>query len=168
MSMPAQSPGSSKQDYETPQEFLDACAKRFGALTIDLACRTDNAKAPRGYYFDQGCNSLVQPWARDIAEGVGWLNPEFGDIDAWAKKASGESEILTRGRILMLTPASIGTNWFADHVHRKAYVLGLSPRMIFRGMKPNPKTGKVDPYPKDLMLSVFGGDVTGFGVWRWK
>ncbi len=39
-------------------------------------------------------------------------------------------------------------------------VLGLSPRLTFEGTK--------DPYPKDLMLSVFGYGMNGFDTWRWK
>ena len=38
-------------------------------------------------------------------------------------------------------------------------VLGLSPRLTFEGTD--------DPYPKDLMLSVFGYGLSGFGTWRW-
>ena len=47
-------------------------------------------------------------------------------------------------------------------------VLGLSPRLTFDGMAPNPKTGRVDGYPKDLMLSVFGMGLNGFDCWRWR
>ena len=69
---------------------------------------------------------------------------------------------------VMLTPASIGTEWFAEHVNRKAMVLGLSPRITFDDTPPNPKTGKVEAYPKDLMLSVFGMGLNGFDTWQWK
>jgi len=61
--------------------------------------------------------------------------------------------------VLMLTPASIGSEWFQRYVHRKAMVLGLSPRLHF--------VGAADPYPKDCMLSCFGFGVTGFDIWRW-
>lgn len=160
MTMPAQNPGHSRQDYETPPDFLEAVEHRFGPITIDLACRTDNAKAPSGYYFDQDINSLEQPWACDIGSGVGFLNPPFGDIAPWAERCAIEGAKLKTGRIVMLTPASIGSNWFAEHVHGKAYVIGLSPRLVFIGAK--------DAYPKDLCVSVYGGGVRGFDVWRWR
>lgn len=57
-------------------------------------------------------------------------------------------------------PASIGSNWFAEHVHRRALVLGLNgPRLKFEGSP--------DPYPKDLMLVCYG-ESPGFDVWRWR
>lgn len=89
-----------------------------------------------------------------------WLNPEFNNIAVWAEKCAEEARFMRRGRILLLTPASIGTNWFRDHVEGKAMVEGLSPRLIFKGEK--------DPYPKDLMLSVYGQAHSGFGTWKWK
>jgi phage N-6-adenine-methyltransferase len=157
-----------KQDYETPDDFIAAVEARWGKLDVDLACRTDNCKAEHGYYFDEGVDSLQQPWAQQHPDQNLWLNPEFVDIGPWVAKCAAESRMLRRGRIFVLTPASIGTNWFLDHVFGHAQVIGLNPRMTFKGMKPNPKTGKVDPYPKDLMLSVFGQGHRGFDVWRWK
>ncbi len=85
-----------------------------------------------------------------------WLNPEFNHVAPWAKKSS-ESQ----AKILFLVPASIGSRWFAEYVNRKAYVLGLDPRLTFKGSK--------DPYPKDLMLCCFNFyGFTGFDTWRWK
>ncbi len=147
----------SKQDWGTPWEFIHAVQLRFGFLTCDLAARGDNAKAPQFYTPDS--DSLTAPWATDNPTGNLWLNPPFKDIEPWAKKCAEESA-QRAGLILMLTPASIGTDWFAKHVHRKAMVLGLSPRMTFEGAE--------DPYPKDLMLSVFGMGLNGFDCWRWK
>ena len=40
--MPAQKPGSSKQDYSTPRAFLDAVEKRFGRIKWDLAAHERN------------------------------------------------------------------------------------------------------------------------------
>jgi phage N-6-adenine-methyltransferase len=143
----------SKQDYETPAEFIAACVKRFGLITFDLAATAANAKAPR--HFDLEQDSLRQDWREK--SGTLWLNPPFADIRPWAAKCSG-----ARNRtdwILLLTPGSIGTDWFAEHVQGKAIVLGLSPRITF--------VGSDDPYPKDLILSCFGFGVHGFDTWRW-
>lgn len=155
---PVQKPGRSKQDYGTPMAFIHAVEDRFGSLRFDLACTSENCKAPAGYYFDEGVDSLKQEWAKDWTDGNLWLNPPFGDIAPWAAKCHAESQ-KRRGAIFLLTPASIGSNWFAEHVHRKARVLGLSPRMSFEGT--------TAPYPKDLMLSIFGLAFGGFDVWRW-
>jgi phage N-6-adenine-methyltransferase len=154
---PVQKPGRSKQDYGTPIEFIRACEERFGPFVCDLAASDENTKARAWYTRER--DSLAQPWHTDYPNGTLWLNPEFADIDPWAAKCALES---TRrfGLILLLTPASIGCNWFADHVKGKAIVLGVSPRLTFEGT--------TAPYPKDLMLSVFGYGLSGFDTWRWR
>lgn len=155
---PVQKPGRSKQDYGTPMAFIRAVEAKFGPLVHDLACTRENAKAPSGYYFPE-VDALTRNWAEDHPEGNLWLNPPFGDIGTWAAKCEREGMDRRYGGIFLLTPASIGSNWFAKHVHKKARVLGLSPRLMFEGTK--------DPYPKDLMLSIFGLAYAGFDVWRW-
>lgn len=150
--------GRSKQDHGTPREFLDAVEKRFGKICWDLAAHRENRVVNQ--YLGPGSviaeNSLAYDW--NLLNGVLWLNPEFANIEPWARMCS-----LNRFRhspLLMLTPASIGTDWFSDFVKDRAFVLGLSPRMTF--------VGSDDPYPKDLMLSVFYAGLSGFDTWRWK
>jgi phage N-6-adenine-methyltransferase len=154
--MPAQVPGKSKQDYETPREFIDAVEQRFGSIVHDLAASRGNVCA--GYYTEE-CDSLARDWSGVFPEGTLWLNPPFSNIAPWAAKCFEESK-KRHGLILMLTPAAIGTNWFSQHIAHKAYVLALSPRMAFGDQE--------DPYPKDLMLTVFGYGLSGFDTWRWK
>ena len=151
---PSMNKGKSKQDYGTPWEFIRTVEARFGTLTFDLAASAENAKAPQ--FFTEADDSLSQPWPLD---GVCWLNPPFANIADWAKKCAAVAPSHS-GLILFLTPASIGANWFADHVNHKAMVLGISPRLTFEGT--------TDPYPKDLMLSVYGFGMSGFDTWRWR
>lgn len=146
-----------RQDYATPADFIAAVANRFGPIVTDLAASLANTKAAK--FYDREVDSLSQPWAERDPFGNLWLNPEFRDIGPWARKCREESAHRD-GLIFLLTPASIGTEWFASHVHRSALVLGLSPRIAFEGC--------ADPYPKDLMLSVFGKATSGFDVWRWR
>lgn len=155
---PTQKPrGQSKQDYGTPWEFIEAVELRFGDITHDLAASSGNAKAET--WYGEAEDSLSLPWSLAHPHGNLWLNPPFANIAPWAEKCFQESAA-RGGLILFLTPASIGSNWFAEHVHRKAFVLGLAPRLTFEGTP--------DPYPKDLMLSVFGAGLNGFDTWRWK
>lgn len=147
--------GRSKQDYGTPIEFMRAVGLRFGWPAFDLACTRENAKAPVGYYHPED-DAFEHDWS--ILAGVLWLNPPFANIGPWARKCAVEGST-RRGLLLLLTPASIGTDWYANHVHRHAMVLGLSPRLTFEGT--------TDPYPKDLMLSVYGYGMSGFDTWRW-
>ena len=148
---------ASRQDYSTPHAFIAAVEARFGPLVCDLAASHANAKAPK--FYDETIGSLEQPWADNDPTGNLWINPPFRKIDPWAAKCAEESS-KRHGLILMLTPASIDTHWFARHVHRKAMVIGLSPRLVFDGEKHG--------YPKALMLSVFSRCSSGFDVWQWQ
>jgi phage N-6-adenine-methyltransferase len=151
MSEPIQKPARSRQDYPTPRAFIEAIERRFGKLTIDLAASPENAVCE--HYITAAQDSLKTEWPET---GLGWLNPPFGDIGPWAKKCSESASAAFR--IIMLTPASVGSNWFAEHVHQKAIVLGLSPRLSFDGK---------NSYPKDLMCAIYGLGASGFDVWRW-
>lgn len=165
MSVPKQKPGRSKQDYETPRIFLDALEKRFGKMDVDLAATRKNAKAPICLTLEE--DSLTYHWASSWPDENLFLNPPFADIEPWAAKCAEEGPKMIRGRIFLLTPASIGSDWFARNVYGQAMVLGLSPRIPFDGTPINPKTGRPDGYPKDLMISVFGAGMHGFDCWRW-
>ena len=163
--MPAQRPGQSEQDVETPSDFLRAVVRRFGPLTWDLAATVENRKAPFCYTPEQ--DSLVQHWHHERHRGNLWLNPPFGDIARWARKCAEESALVHADpertdrydwRVLLLVPASVSANWYAEHVHGRALVMPLRPRLTF--------VGQDDPFPKDLMLAAFG-ERPGFEPWRW-
>lgn len=62
-------------------------------------------------------------------------------------------------RVPMLSPAAVSTRWFAEHVHGKALVLALRPRIRF--------VGHEGDCPKDMMISLYGLRA-GFALWRWK
>jgi len=173
--MPRQKPGESKQDYGTPRVFLDAVEKRFGKIAFDLAAHKKNDVTRRGFYFGPGSmyaeDSLAQDWRR-APTGVLWLNPPFSHIKPWAKKCSESyppprwdlQGLSPKRKILFLVPASVGANWFWEYVQPYSLVIPLSPRLAFDGQPVNPVTGKIDPYPKDLMLCCYG---YGPGVERW-
>jgi DNA N-6-adenine-methyltransferase (Dam) len=181
MSEPAQKPGKSRQDFGTPRAFLDAVQLRFGRITLDLAAHERNHVCDRWFGPGGECvDSLQETWPES---GVLWLNPEFADIEPWARKCAAHitpnrrqlgsleehldeitGESLWRAArkfvILLLVPASIGSNWFACHVNGKAIVEGVQGRLSFDGKA---------PYPKDCMLCQFWPDGRhGFGVWDWR
>jgi DNA N-6-adenine-methyltransferase (Dam) len=157
----------SKQDYETPWDFIRAVEKRWGDLTLDLAATHESAKAPE--YFGPGQDSLTTPWP---TEGIAlrlWLNPPFAKIGPWAAKChawllgfagtwGNQRAAFFPHRLFLLVPASIGSAWFERYVWQTAMVYALAgPRLSFDG---------VGPFPKDLMLCVYG-ERPGFDVWRW-
>ena len=160
MTMPAQKPGTSRQDFATPAAFIEAVERRFGQLAWDLAAHAENSKCGLRYFGPgsaHGEDSLAVGWSSFLQIGTLWLNPPFGKIDPWAVKCAAEAP-KRHGLILMLTPASVGANWFAANVQGKAYVLALSPRLSFDGKA---------PFPKDCVLSVWGHGLRGFDTWRW-
>ena len=161
--------GQSRQDYETPTDFIEAVVKLFGKLEWDLAATAENKKAPQ--HFGPGSpwneNSLAMRWQFADTDyrptsPLCWLNPPFADIAPWAKACAFEQFHNPRFRGLLLTPASVGSRWFEAFVFKKARVLflgGTNYRLKFVGAK--------DPYPKDCMLSCFGYP-PGFEVWDWR
>jgi phage N-6-adenine-methyltransferase len=152
--------GGSRQDYATPADFMEAVIKRFGVIACDLAANESNTKAQIWYgpdaWMHSEMDSLKVDWHKQ--RGNLWLNPPFSNISPWAQKCADESA--KGARILFLTPASVGSNWFCQFVHQKANVLFLNKRIRFVGAK--------DDYPKDCILSCFGFGEVGYEVWRWK
>lgn len=155
MTTPAQKRGRSRQDYGTPANFLAAVVERFGPLDVDLAANENNAKAP--CFVPPEVDSLSIDWTPPEALKM-WLNPPFGRIAPWSEKCA-TTPLCEGARILLLVPASIGASWFSEHVHGRALVLALQPRLTFEG--------ETAPYPKDCILAVYG-EAPGFEVWRWK
>jgi phage N-6-adenine-methyltransferase len=154
--------GGSRQDYETPADFMAALVARFGQPDFDLAASHLNAKA--SHWYDSDTDSLAQSWEN---KGLCWLNPPFSNIGRWAEKCAHESHEFCRdgrlhagAKILFLVPASVGSNWFAEHVAGKALVLFLQGRLTFVGAK--------DPYPKDCILACYGFGKPGYEVWKWR
>ena len=150
--------GNSKQSVGTPREFIEAVEGRFGIIGFDMACSPDNCVCDHGFGpdWDNPVDSLDAEWT--FHNFNLWLNPPFANIQPWAAKCESIKDRL--GLTIMLVPASIGTNWYIDHVEGKSVVIGLSPRIKFIGHK--------HQYPKDLMLCVYGYGLHGHQTWRWK
>jgi phage N-6-adenine-methyltransferase len=157
MNMPLQKPGRSKQDYGTPRAFIAAVERRWGPLAFDLAASSENHKAPK--YFTEADNSLKQDWFK--LDGLLWLNPPFSNLEDWAEKCYQEQD--AGAKIIMLTPASVGSNWYAKHCFDAAHTVFIRPRLTFEGC--------TDPYPKDCMLTVWGfvDELPGHcSIWDWR
>jgi phage N-6-adenine-methyltransferase len=156
--MPLQKPGRSKQDYQTPPEFLKAVHKRLLTqyLWWDLAASAENSVGHAGY-FDEETNSLKQDWDQWADQSMWlWCNPPYSDIGPWVAKAAA-----SKAHIAMLVPASVGAKWWYDHVDGIAHVLFLKGRLTFP-----PET---KPYPKDCALLLYTPFVKGgYEVWNWR
>lgn len=158
--MPAQRPGTSEQAVRTPPEFLAAVERRFGKLTWDIAANAENSVAGENFFGPGSIYSedaLVANWP---VTGHCWLNPPYGMIKGigFARRCAVQA---ARGcAIVMLIPAAVATNWFADEVYGKALVIPIRPRLTFLGHK--------DPFPKDLMICAYNLGEPGFEPWDWR
>jgi phage N-6-adenine-methyltransferase len=149
----------SKQDWQTPDDFLSAVQERFGMLEFDLAA-ADGQEVLKLSHFTLKQDSLLQPWPAREGK-LCWLNPPFKNIAPWAAKCA--EHVGAEGAILMLTPASIGTEWYRIFAWNSALTIGVNPRITFKGC--------TTTYPKDLMLTCWGRRflaTPSFEVWRWK
>lgn len=156
--MPRQKPHRSTQVVATPWELIDYAEERWGKITWDLAATRKNCKVrfpgfekqvDRNARYGPGArheDALKMNWAKK--KGTLWLNPEFGQINVWAQKCA-ETQLRADSRILLLVPASVGSNWWADFVDQRSDVEFLRPRVKFVGHKQG--------YPKDLALCVYSG-----------
>lgn len=153
---PRQKPGRSKQDYETPQELIDAVEHRFGTIEHDLAASKRNSVADD--YFDLSSDALAETTSWELpGVKVAWLNPPFGRIAPWARKCA-EYRDLQRWTLLL---APLGAqDWACQHVWGKAFVLKLRGRVKF--------VGESQGFIKDLVLACYGFGLSGEAFWDWR
>lgn len=144
--------GHSRQDWCTPPAFLNAVLRLINASAFewDLAATSENRVAAK--FFPPEMDSLQQNWL--IIQDYAWLNPPFYRIEPWVKKAA-----QTDRDILVLVPASVGSQWWARWVHKVAAVYFIRPRLTFIGASA--------PYPKDCALLWYGHS-PGYWLWNWE
>jgi len=164
MTMPAQRPYQSKQDYATPKAFLDVAKTLLNIKTFNIDFAADETNAVHTDYFDEQTDALsvsAKDWAEYCQDGFGWLNPPYENIAPWAERCRDVKGL--GGNVLLLIPASVGSNWFKSYVHNQAWVLFLNGRLAFI---PDHPTWL---YPKDCILCVYGPDIaTRYDVWNWR
>lgn len=159
MSMPAQKPGKSKQDYQTPPEFLAAVKNRLRIRDFDVDVAASKENAVCEYYYDEASDGLAQSWQVPEPEsGWAWCNPPYSNIQPWVHKAHEEAR--NGVNIALLVPASVGANWWRECVEPFAYAAFLNGRITF--------VGADGPYPKDCALLLYTPwGFTGTEIWTW-
>lgn len=154
-----------KQDYETPNEFLDAVKMLLGiereGFSCDLACSKENKKA-NFMFVDYACDSLASDWSGVMANyllgtGWNWLNPPFNNIKPFVEKCV---DAKYNGiKIAVLTP--IETTEWAQLCFKHAEVRLLIGRITFM-----PETSC---FPKPCMLSLFDSSrAPNISLWDWR
>lgn len=157
------------QNYRTPPEFLAAVVRRFGPLVWDAACtRADCVGSAGGYAIDSGCDAMLQDWSELRDVGVVWCNPP------WARAGEFAARAATSGaQVLLLCQAAVDSNWYAAHVHGRALVLALNPRIPFLNPDGSPafvdRNGKPLGVNRPTMLAAYNFGQNGqFEPWKWK
>jgi len=147
---------SEKQDWATPQVFVDAVDLHLnvGGFDLDVCADSESTKAPAWYSEDS--DGLQQPWW-----GAVWCNPPYAEVEDWFNKAN--HEILRGGTwhlrrlegVVMLVPARTDTSWFHDVALKCAsQVILIKHRIYFEGGDPaNERGGALFP----SMLVVMDG-----------
>ena len=159
MSMPEQKPGSSRQDWQTPPEFLDAVRMRLLIDEFILDAAATDANTVSGRWLTPEIDGLSQPWSFDHDPGWTWCNPPYSNLELWTAKAVAEAK--QGANVAMLVPASVGANWWRDNVDPYAYKIFLNGRITF--------VGADAPYPKDCALLLYVPWVAkGWSTWSWR
>ena len=113
-----------KQTWKTPDSVFISLNSEFHFET-DLACDETNRLCPKGYTEKE--NSLTKTWV-----GVNWLNPPFGKVKLWVKKAYEESR-KEDTIIVMLIFSKTNTVWWHDYVMKAKEIRLIEGRPIFEG-----------------------------------
>ncbi len=166
MTMPAQTPSTSFQNYVTPPTLIKAVKTllNINSFAFDFAASAENTKSNHFWTAEQDSLSFTPTaWAEVCHSGWGWLNPPFKHLKPWAQAC--EQAYIQGAKIALLVPASVGANWYRDHVYPHTLTLALNGRVPFIPNKPTWL------YPKDLMLCLYGmpiGTLPDFRIWDWK
>jgi hypothetical protein len=100
-------------EWGTPPDLATDLGTTHG-ITVDVACRSTNAKYPIALAIDKGIDGLKFPWHEipSIQNGnAAFCNPPHSTIVQWITKVIDESD--EGVKTVMLIPASTGT----DHWH---------------------------------------------------
>lgn len=155
------------QDYRTPKALLDAIKRRFGRIDWDAACTRENAVTDAGYYFPE-IDALARDW-NELGTLLVFANPPWSDAGKFATKCAAR----TVGPTLLLVQAAVDSEWYARHVHGRALVLALRPRIPF--LAPDGKSpafvdarGKALGVNRPAMLACYSIGSVGFEPWDWR
>jgi site-specific DNA-methyltransferase (adenine-specific) len=103
---------SKSNEWETPQDFYDKLNNQF-KFTLDPCCTASSTKCSK-YYTSQD-DGLSQSWKDETV----FVNPPYGNIKAWVKKAYDES-INHNAIVVMLIPARTDTKYWHDYIMTEA------------------------------------------------
>ena len=148
---------SKSNEWETPQDFFDKLNKKF-KFTLDPCCTPATAKCDKYYTSEQ--DGLQQSWKNEIV----FVNPPYGTIGEWVKKAYEES-MDNGATVVMLIPSRTDTKYWHEYIMDASHIYFIKGRLKFRNKVIADYTGKNDlsPAPFPSVVVVFD-----MGRFKWR
>jgi len=140
---------SKSNEWETPLDFFNKLNRRF-KFTLD-PCSTDaNHKCPKHYTIEE--NGLSKSWQGETV----FVNPPYGDVGAWVKKAYEESTS-NGATVVMLIPSRTDTKYWHDYIMQSASAIYfIKGRLKFYNKAVADDTGKstmnAAPFPSAVVV----------------
>jgi len=142
---------SKSNEWGTPQDFYDKLNRRF-KFTLDPCATHENHKCDKYYTIED--NGLFKSWKDEVV----FVNPPYGDIGQWVKKAYEEST-QNNAIVVMLIPVRTDTKYWHDYVMKGASkIFFVKGRLKFTN---SVSSQCFHPAPFPSVAVVFGG-------WRWS
>ena len=138
---------SKSNEWETPEDFYNKLNNRF-KFTLDPCSTHENHKCDKYYTMED--DGLSKSWQDEVA----FVNPPYGDIGQWVKKAYEEST-QNNAIVVMLIPVRTDTKYWHDYVMKGASkIFFVKGRLKFQNNMPQEKNNAA-PFPS--VVVVFGG-----------
>ena len=123
---------SSKWDWGTPPDLMDALRREYGRFHLDPCAKADTAKADDWYGPGSPLceDGLAVPWFGKV-----FVNPPFGPhgawLPAWVKKCYEEAATGRAELVVALLPARSDTRWWHQYVLQATERRELAGRVRF-------------------------------------
>jgi phage N-6-adenine-methyltransferase len=99
---------SRSDEWGTPQDFYEKLNRKF-KFTLDPCCTPTTAKCDKYYTMEE--DGLSKSWKNEVV----FVNPPYGNIGKWVKKAYEESKI-NGASVVMLIPSRTDTKYWHDYI----------------------------------------------------
>jgi len=138
---------SKSNEWETPEDFYNKLNNRF-KFTLDPCSTHENHKCDKYYTIED--DGLSKSWQDETV----FVNPPYGDIGKWVKKAYNEST-QNNAVVVMLIPVRTDTKYWHDYVMKGAsQIYFVKGRLKFQNNMSQEKNNAA-PFPS--VVVVFGG-----------
>ena len=141
---------SKSNEWQTPQDFFEKLNKKF-KFTLDPCATHENHKCDKYYTIEE--DGLSKSWKGETV----FVNPPYGDIGKWVKKAYEEST--TNGAaVVLLIPSRTDTKYWHDYIMKGAdAIFFVKGRLKFEN-----KDNKLNSAPFPSAVIIFD-----MGKFRW-